>query len=127
MSTTERFLLVSAIILFIIVFYRWLTRFLRRKDIQGSYPYVFPFEGALVGRTALRVDLPSRTTVAPEILTNEGSLVKKFEEKEYASGVHSIDIDCSGIDTGSYELKIRFSNQTSRIKIEVDNTKKAPL
>jgi len=126
MSTIERFLLVSAIILFIIVFYRWLTRFLRRKDIQGSYPYVFPFDGALGSETVLKVDLPTRTNVAFEILTDEGSLIKKYPEKEYPPGVHAIDMDCSDIEKGSYELKIHFSNQTSRIKIEIDNTKKAP-
>lgn len=126
MSTIERFLLVSAIILFVIVFYRWLMRFLRRKDIQGSFPYVFPFEGKLTGKSVLKVDLPNRTNVAPEILSDDGVLIEKFPENEYPMGIHSIELDVSAIETGVYELKIRFSNQTSRIKIEIDNTKKAP-
>ncbi len=126
MSTLERFLLVSAIVLFAIIFYRWLLRFLRRKDIQGSFPYVFPFNGKLAEKAHLKVDLPRRTMVSPEILNTEGSLVRKVSEKEYPAGIHAIELDLTGIETGEYELRIRFSNQTSRIKIEVDGTKKAP-
>jgi len=126
MSTLERFLLVSAIILFLVVFYRWLTRFLRRKDIQGSFPYVFTFEGNLDGDVLLKVDLPNRSIIAPEIINQEGVVAMKFPEKEYAPGIHSIDLDCSSIENGEYELKIRFSNQTSRIKVKINNTKKAP-
>jgi hypothetical protein len=120
MSTIERFLLVSAVVLFVIVFYRWLMRFLRRKDLQGSFPYVFPFEGALSGRAFLKVDLPNRTMVSPEILSEEGSVIVKFPDKELSAGLHSIELDLANIDPGVYELKIRFSNQTSRIKIEIE-------
>ena len=126
MSTIERFLLVSSIILFLVVFYRWLTRFLRRKEIQGSFPYVFPFEEPLSRNAIIKVDLPKRSIVAPEILDHNGVLVLKVPEKEYPQGVHSIDVDCSPVENGKYELKIRFSNQTSRIRIEIDNNKKAP-
>jgi len=121
MSTIERFLLVSAIVLFVIVGYRWLMRFLRRRDIQGSFPYVFPFEEKLSGVSVLKVDLPKRTLVAPELLSAKGDLILDFNEKEYPMGIHHIDLDVSSLENGEYELKIRFSNQTSRIKVEIEN------
>lgn len=120
MSTLERFLLVSAVVLFVIIFYRWLLRFLRRKDIEGSFPYVFPFESKLSGKADLKVDLPNKTIVSPEILTNDEIIVRKVSEKEYPPGVHAIELDLKGIETGEYELRVRFSNQTSRIKIEIE-------
>jgi hypothetical protein len=96
-------------------------RFLRRKDIQGSFPYVFPFEGKISGKAILKVDLPNKTMVSPEIFSDEGNLIERFPQKELPAGLHSIELDLTRIKSGVYELKIRFSNQTSRIKIEVEH------
>ena len=127
MTNIERTLLITAIILFIIVFYKWLMRFLHRKEIQGTFPYVFPFESkTLSGVEVLKIDLPAHSVVAPEISNQDGEVVLKLNERELSAGIHSIDMDLSNLQKGIYELKIRFSNQTSRIKIEIDNIKKAP-
>ena len=120
MSTIERFLLVSAIVLFVFVFYRWLMRFLHRNELQGSFPYVFPFgEKTLAGKQELKVDLPRKSIVNASIVDASGKDVLEICNSEYNPGVHSIAFNCEGIAPGAYEVKIRFSNQTSRIQINI--------
>ena len=121
METLQRFLLVSAIVLFVVVFYKWLTKYLRRKDINDPFPYLFHFDKEfLSGKEALKFDMPYASAVRAEVYTESGDrLFPAFDEK----GVHSMALDVSSLPTGSYELKVSFPNQTVRRPIKVSNQK----
>jgi hypothetical protein len=115
METLERFLLVSAIVLFVVVFYRWLLRFLRRKEINDPYPYLFPFEKpALNGREVIKLDMPYPAEVRAEVFNLQGEFLFKPFEETIQKGVHQMAFDVSKLPTGNYELKLTFPNQVIR-------------
>lgn len=122
MESLERFLLVSAIVLFIFVFYRWLLKFLRRKDISGNFPYLHPFSNqTLSGREVLVFELPTTTRVIARIHTHNGDVVAACFDEEFKSGKHQKQIDTTGVPSGAYELRITFSNQVTTRRIEIKN------
>ncbi len=112
MTGLEKYLLVSLSLVFVFVFLRWLKRYLRRNEIQESFPYVYPFgKNALSGVEALRVELPQKTQVHVQVLSASGQLVRELPSAEFAQGEHSLPLDCRGLEPGAYELCIRFNNQ----------------
>ncbi len=122
MESLERYLLVSAIVLFIFVFYRWLLKFLRRKDLTGNYPYLHPFaKSILSGREVLVFELPNSTRVSAQIRALNGDVVVACFDEEFKSGKHQKQIDTSKAKSGTYELKITFSNQVTTRRIEIEN------
>ena len=115
METLERFLLVSAIVLFVFVFYRWLLKFLRRKEISDPYPYLFPFSGQpLSGKETLKFDMPYKALVKAEVFSEEGSFLFKSFDQEIEKGIHQMAFDVSSLPSGAYELKVTFPNQVIR-------------
>ncbi|HKK39131.1 MAG TPA: hypothetical protein VJ949_06920 [Cryomorphaceae bacterium] len=122
METFQRFLLVSAIVLFIIVFYKWLMKYLRRRDINDPFPYLFPFEkDVLSGQEVLKFDMPYKSQVRAEVYsTDEQKLFTAFDQ-EIEKGVHQMAFDVSSLPSGTYELKVSFPNQTLRRPIKISN------
>ncbi len=122
METLQRFLLVSAIVLFVIVFYKWLMKYLRRKDINDPFPYVFPFEReVLSGEELLKFDMPYASQVKAEVYSeSEERLLTAFDQ-EIKQGIHIMAFDVSSLPSGNYELKVSFPNQTVRRPIKVSN------
>lgn len=120
METLERFLLVSAIVLFVFIFYRWLLRFLRRKELSDPFPYLFPFDkNALSGKEVLKFDMPYKAEVKAEVFSDEGELLFVAFDQEIAKGIHQMGFDVSSLPKGSYELKVTFPNQVIRRAIKV--------
>jgi len=122
METFQRFLLVSAIVLFIIVFYKWLMKYLRRKDINDPFPYVYPLnKETLSGQEILKFDMPYDAHVKAEVLNvNDERLFMAFDQ-EIKKGIHQMAFDVSSLPSGTYELKVSFPNQTIRRPIKVSN------
>lgn len=119
MEELERFLLVSAIALFIYVFYKWLLQHMRRKDIQGSFPYVFPFDLPITDTIYLAFELPAQALVKVEIRTEGGEVAQLFFEKEFISGKSEVSLSVESLARGKYELVLVFPNQTTRRTVEL--------
>src|SRR6056297_1010971 len=114
MESLGRYLLVSAIILFIFVFYKWLLKFLRRNDISGNFPYLHPFSSSpLSGREVMVFEVPAKTRVAAKILAQNGDVIAACFDEEFQSGKHQKQIDTTGVKSGSYNLQVTFSNQVT--------------
>jgi len=122
METFQRFLLVSAIVLFIIVFYQWLMKYLRRKDINDPFPYVYPFDKpSLSGQETLKFDMPYPANVRAEVYSESDERLLTAFDQEIAEGIHMMAFDVSSLPAGKYELKVTFPNQTVRRTITVSN------
>ena len=122
METFQRFLLVSAIVLFIIVFYQWLKKYLRRKDINDPFPYVFPFENDHVsGKETMKFDMPYSAQVRAEVYSEDGERLYTAFDQKIAKGIHLMEFNVSSLPSGKYELKVTFPNQTIRRPINVSN------
>lgn len=114
MSTIENYLLISLFFVFLLVFYRWLKRYLQRNDITESFPYVYPFDKTeLSGRETVQIELPRSSAVRIEILSDGGDVVDMAFEGDLQKGTHIQGFDCSVLEQGSYELRITFSNQVT--------------
>lgn len=112
MSTLENYLLISLFFVFLLVFYRWLKRYLRRNDITESFPYVYPFEKKeLYGRETVQIELPKGSAVRIEILTDDGDVVDTAFDGNSEKGTHIYGFDCTVLNPGAYDLRITFSNQ----------------
>jgi hypothetical protein len=112
MSTLERFLLVSAIVLFIIVFYKWLLRHLRRNSIEQDFPYVHPFDGdTFSGTVPLKIEMPYPANVKVALIANHAEVVEVFFDRELEKGVHDNELDTTKAPNDTYELRITLANQ----------------
>jgi hypothetical protein len=114
METLERFLLVSAVVLFIYFFYKWLLQYLQRKEIIGSFPVVLPFESHISGGTKLGFELKLSGQVRGELLNESGDKVKALFDETFKAGNHEVDLTFDNIAAGKYELVLYFTNQTTR-------------
>jgi hypothetical protein len=122
METLQRFLLVSAIVLFAFVFYKWLMKYLRRKDINDPFPYLFPFEReVLTGEETLKFDMPYPSQVKAEVYSESDERLLTAFDQEIKQGIHIMAFDISSLPSGTYELKVSFPNQTVRRAIKVSN------
>jgi hypothetical protein len=111
-ETLQRFLLISAIVLFLFVFWKWLKKFLRRKDIVEPFPYLFPFKGeSLSGNEILKFDMPYGAEVKAEVFDLKGVRLFTAFDQRIERGVHQMAFDLSSLPTGQYELKVTFPNQ----------------
>ena len=120
METLQRFLLVSAVILFVIVFYKWLKKYLRRKDISDPFPYVFPFEEEYLSKQeTLKFDMPYESHVKAEVYSESGEWMFTAFDQQIGKGIHQKALDLSSLPKGSFELKITFPNQTIRRTIRM--------
>ena len=112
METLERYLLVSAIVLFVFVFYRWLLKYLRRNELQGSFSYVYPFEiNAEEAPRDIKFEIPASSEVRGALFRTDGEEVRELFNGVFEKGTHSRDIDYRSLDPGEYHLKLFFPNQ----------------
>ena len=120
MINIKYFLLISAIVLFIYVFYKWLMRYLRKDDINIPFTYLFPFEKDFFsGMDLIKLDLPVDAHVRAEILSQTGDLVLLAFEDDLKKGIVEKQIDFSKVESGKYNLRIVFPDQTITRFIEV--------
>lgn len=114
MSQLEKYLLLSLFVVFLLVFYRWLKRYLQRNEIQEQFPYVFPFEGEDTDvKRVVRIEMPQKSMVRIEVRSAGGAVVVHVFDGELARGVHQKGIDMDTLQPGTYELHITFSNQVT--------------
>jgi hypothetical protein len=120
METLERYLLVSAIVLFLFVFYRWLLKYLRRNDVQGNFSYVYPF-AALEGQTPRQVkfEIPQNCEVRGVLWSIEGKEIRQIFSDTFQKGTHTREIDIRGLEAGVYLLKLYFPNQVVERSIRI--------
>lgn len=115
-------LLISSIVLFIIVFYRWLLRYLHKNEINVKFSYLFPFEkDVFIGKEKLKIDLPEANQVRAEIIeTANGELILLAFEGRLKKGICEMDIDFEKVQNGEYNLKIILPDQiiTRYIRVE---------
>lgn len=122
MINIKSFLLVSAIVLFVFVFYRWLTRYLRRNDITVPFTYLFPFDKEFFsGIDFIKLDLPFDAHVRAEVISQKGELMMVAFEDDLKKGIVEKQIDFSKVESGKYNLRIVFPDQTITRFIEVQN------
>ncbi|NEN24426.1 hypothetical protein G3O08_13020 [Cryomorpha ignava] len=113
MVNIKYFLLVSSIVLFLFVFYRWLTRYLRKNDINIPFAYLFPFENEkLKGIETLKFDLPLEALVRAEVVRENGELVTVIFEEQFKTGIHTKEINLSSVANGTYNLRFCVPDQT---------------
>lgn len=114
MSKLEQYLLLSLFLVFLLVFYRWLKRYLQRNEIQEAFPYVFPFEGDDTDiKRVIRIELPQKSPVRIELRSLVGHVVLHIFDGELSQGTHRHGMDLSSVEPGQYELRITFSNQVT--------------
>ncbi len=120
MESITRYLLVSSIVLFGFVFYRWLLRYLRRNELQATFPYVFPFARQLFTKPeSLRFELTLAGNVVVKLSGEDGRILAVLLERNFAVGTHDVELDFSNLAAGAYELKIEFPNQTTTRHIKL--------
>lgn len=112
MVNIKYFLLISAIVLFVFAFYRWLTRYLRRNDINIPFAYLFPFEQQkLTGTKKIKFDLPTESLVRAELVRENGELVTVIFEEKFKIGIHDREFNVSKVANGSYNLRLCLPDQ----------------
>lgn len=123
MEELKIFLLLSATVLFIFVFYRWLLRYLQRKEITVPFCYLFPFENhTFSGREKIKLDMCNSHTVIIEIFEPDHRDEKYIAfQGRLAAGVCEVDIDLTSLRSGNYYLKIVLPDQSITRFIEISN------
>jgi hypothetical protein len=120
MSTLERYILIGVATVFVVVFLRWLKRFLRRNEIQESFPYVFPFgKSTLSGRESITIELPYGDHVRGELLSQNGAVVRQLFGESLKKGTHTLGMDLHGLPPGEYTLRLHFSAQVTTRQVRV--------
>lgn len=120
MESLSKYLLVSAIVLFVLVFYKWLLRYLQRKEITQEFVYFFPFENTCLRESEiLKVDMPYRATISAALYLPDGGFVKHLYEAELAKGIHHLELDFSDVQNSAYTLQIKSPFQLTRRKVIV--------
>lgn len=116
-------LLISAVILFIIVFYRWLLRYLHKDEISVKFSYLFPFDKEVFkGTERLKLDLPEPSLVRAEVLeTSNGELLHLVFDGRLEQGISEMIIDFAHVQNGDYHLKIVLADQSITRFIKVEN------
>lgn len=114
MVNVKYFLFFSAIILFVLVFYRWLMRYLRRNDINIKFAFLFPFDKPYFShRDNIKIDVAITGMVRAEIIsTSSGEVVSVLFEELLDPGIQTKEIDFSPVADGDYIFKIIFPDQT---------------
>ncbi len=120
MSQVEKYILVTVAVIFVVVFARWLKRYLRRNEIQETFPYLFPFQDNPVSSTeTIRIEMPAGARVKAEITApNGGAPVLVFDEV-LEKGIQSRALPVKSLAVGFYELRITFPNQVTTRKFRV--------
>ena len=122
MVNVKYFLLISAMLLFVFVFYKWLTKHLRRNDINIKFTYLFPFEGAYISRKGnVKMDIATDGNVRAEVVRENGELVMIAFEEHLKSGICTREIDFTSVDNGSYIFRIVLLDQTITRYIQVNH------
>lgn len=116
----EKTLLVSLIVIFIWVFYKWLLRYLKRKEIPARFGYLHPIGSPFSGEVIIKVDTLLKGRIAGELNGGEGKIYYLFEADKFA-GTHEFMIDSKTIPNGSYLLVITLPDQKISRKIMVEN------
>lgn len=120
MSQLEKYILVTLFVVFAVVFARWLKRFLRRNEIQETFPYVFPFDSTVVEDNQLiKMELPFPQKVKGELILPNGDLVELLFDETLQAGIQTKNMRTVQLANGPYELRITFSNQVTNRKLEV--------
>jgi hypothetical protein len=120
MSQLEKYILVTLFVVFAVVFARWLKRFLRRNEIQETFPYVFPFDSTVVEDNQLiKMELPFPQKVKGELILPNGDLVELLFDETLQAGIQTKNMRTAQLANGPYELRITFSNQVTNRKLEV--------
>lgn len=116
METFRNFLLVSVVLIFILVFYRWILRMLKnRLMLKRKYPYVFPFESnELRAAVSVRVDMPYHGDVVVEIHGEEAFGIRTVYTGALQKGIAEFEFNVKDIPTGDYTLILRFPDETVR-------------
>lgn len=123
MSTIEKYILTTLVVIFVVVFARWLKRYLRRHEIQESFPYLYPFEKNPVDmHQEIRIDLPNRARVKGEILLPNGDVKQVVFEEVLEKGIQTKGIHTDSLSDGMYELRLTFPNQVTTRSFEVKRT-----
>lgn len=117
MESISNYVLISSIVLFLLVFYRWLLRYLRRNDLTQPFPYVFPFRRKLFTKSELlRFELPESGRVSVELLNSDGLVIAELLNAEFPKGLHETEIDFSGQKVGDYHIRVNLPRQiTTRL------------
>jgi|SRR5690554_5080733 len=122
MENLKYALLISGGILFALVFYKWLTKYLRRNDINIKFTYLFPFEEPYICRKGnVKMDIAIDGSVRAEVLNENGELVMVAFEEPLKSGIHEKEIDFTTIASGSYVFRIVFPDQTITRYIQINH------
>jgi len=113
MENFKSFLLISSIILFVFVFYKWLKRYLRRNDINIPFTYLFPFENEYFkGESSIKFDLPMEAMVRAEIVRESGEVVSVIFDERFKIGIHRKEMNLSDVANGTYNLRLSLPDQT---------------
>lgn len=112
-------LLITLFILLAVVFYRWLLRYLRRKQIQKKFAFLHPLKSESVSGKPekLRLELPYKSSVIC-ICANGSDRVLIFEG-DLEAGTHDLEWDVSGLSDGPCELEVKLPDQKITRRIEV--------
>lgn len=122
MDNLKYVLLISAVLLFVFVFYKWLTRYLRRNDINVKFTYLFPFDESYICRKGkVKMDIAVDGFVRGEVVRENGELVMIAFEEQLKSGIHDKEIDFTPVASGSYIFRIVLADQTITRYIQLNH------
>lgn len=121
MEFLRNFLLLSAVLIFVFIFYRWLLRFLGKDRIPTkAFAYMYPFrEKQLAGVEHIRFDMPIRHELILELSHPNGDVVAILFKGVLEKGTSEIPVDFTPFDPGHYELIARLPSQTIRRPVVV--------
>ena len=111
-----------AILIFILVFYRWLLRTLRNREIlKRPYSYVFPLESnQLKGVVRVRVDMPYGGEVRVEMREDRlGEKRTLVYEGVLQKGVGEFQCKLQDLTAGEYTMVLIFRDATVRKFVHV--------
>lgn len=121
METLRNFLLISAILVFIFVFYRWILRMMRNRElVRKPYPYVHPFPSRdLCRRVVVSVEMPTSAALRVEMRHVADGPTAVIFESSLDQGEVNVDLNLEKVPPGEYTLVLIFPDLVVRRFVRV--------
>ncbi len=121
MEDIRNFLLISVVVIFILVFYRWILRMMRNREIVNRpFPYVYPFSSQNVtGHLDVKVDMPYRGEVRVEMRCTSDGVVHVVYQNTLDKGEAGFVLKFNGLSEGEYTMVMIFPDEVVRRFVHV--------
>ena len=116
MEDIRNFLLISVVLVFIVIFYRWILRMMRNREIlKRPYPYVYPFHSHdFTGQLEVKVDMPYRGEIRVEMRRTSDGEVHVVYRNTIGKGQIEFLLEFNGLAEGEYTMVMIFPDEVVR-------------